>query len=137
MMDNCKLRISLFLLILVVSSYACSESKSITLVAEIGGTTISGPAGNVQVSADSILPLVVHKIVDGQNIDITNDANLIIEISGKDRASVVDGNVHIKPFVPGELLSPNDFGLSTLVLVYHDDVTGQHGVNFITLRIIQ
>lgn len=127
--------ILLLFLCFAISVSACAETKYVSLTAEIGGTSITGPAGSIVVTAGSVLPLIVHKTDSGNTTDVTSDPRLIIQIIDEDRAYYMDGYLHIKQFQPGELLTSNDFGVASLDMVYHDDSTGEHGVNFITLEI--
>ena len=120
-----------------VSNLAYSETTIVELEVEINSETISDPVSTIQVSADSLLPLVFYRIENGERVDITNDPKLFIEAYSRDRVSYVNGEIQIKPIGPSELVASDDFALAMLALVYHDVNTESHGRMIVNFRISQ
>jgi hypothetical protein len=74
-------------------------------------------------------------VENGVKIDVTNSPYTSIGTSNPNRLSLSYGDVSIHPVPSGELLSPEDFVLGTILIFYGDEAGNEYGALSIHLKI--
>ena len=130
-----KILILMIIITSIVSTVAHSDAGFIELSADIDGNIVDGNYAVMQVDSGTVLPVIVYKVVNGQNINITDSPYLIIDTANPSRLSIENNNVLIKQLSPEELVNAQDYKIAVLMLTYIDEESSEFGSLTVSFRI--
>jgi hypothetical protein len=124
---------TLFLMLMAYASGVCAND--VQLAANYGGVRIDKSTGFIDVNSGSVLPLTVFDVSGGNDIDITNNSNLHIDVVPPSLIKYVNGNVEIRAIAPGELVNSDDYKMGVLLILYSDEPNSKAGYLNVYMKI--